>query len=177
MWIFLFFLSTFFFSAQAMEKKKEHWSNYFARTYVRECGRENLKKEGLCPSVSSSGVTISARKKGPTIQLITEVKKITDTSNNPEFGRGGIRGALNDHSFAALRRLINNDKEDETRVECTMRSYPYIEVGSNRMYYADDITCLTYVSFKKLLKFNQSRIESAKEDNSSKRHHGIEPLC
>ena len=82
-----------------MEKQERSYRKKVIGTYLEECDREDLSKEGLCSSVSGNGVTISAKNMGAATKLTVAIKKLADTSNNPEFGN---QSSVADSSFAEL---------------------------------------------------------------------------
>lgn len=149
-----------FVNMQAMETKKR----VLAKTYLRECNRSDLKKDGFCKEVSGNGITITAQKKEPTIKLTTRIRKFTDTSNNPEFKTTKVENFA--YSFQGLRAVMkgyskSQDAEDNIAqgTECKESSMsPYLDKSSGRMQRASDLECVTYVSRSKLMKLNEVRL-------------------
>ena len=157
----LFFLCTSLtvFAAQAMnEDAEKSYRKKVITTYLQECNRKNLQKEGLCPSVSGNGVTISAKSAGGITKLTLTVKKAADTSNNPEFGR---ESSVSDSSFVMLRRDMRDDKHlkgaGKGRIICqSTLYYPYAETPQ-RFQRAQDEECRLYVPNETLFKKNNTR--------------------
>lgn len=158
MWFILLCLAGLFMNAQAMENEEgKKFGNAPVKTYLQECGKKDLKKDGLCRYVSSKGVTISARKQGATIKLTTKIHKATDTANEPEFGNAKADNDALGYSLVGLRALMhayrNNDNPDR-KTECTTRHSLYVEKYSGRTQSYSDRECVTYISAKKVYKLN-----------------------
>jgi hypothetical protein len=149
-------------SVQAMEKQEERYKRQVIATYLKECGRD-IKKEGLCESVSGDGITISAEKKALITKLTVTAKKISDSSNDPEFNTGAE--SSKQYSFAALRRSMKRgehaDDRTHRRILCKSKYYSYVETRG-RSQTARDEECKLYTPSKKLFRLNE---EITKERN------------
>lgn len=147
------------FNAQAMQEPQKR---ILANTYLAECKRDDIKREGFCSQVSGNGITITAYDRGPVIKLTMNIRKLTDTSNNPAFKAIKIE-SLN-YSFVGLRAAMKDYPrpkypEDNivSGISCQEHMSNYLERSSGRGQFSSDLECTTYVSKKKLYRWNARR--------------------